>query len=392
MANHDVTTIIDPMAIYFDHNATTPVDPRVREAMLPYLGQDFGNPSSNTHAFGWKAQMAVDRARKQVAAIFSTAPKSVVFTSGATESNNLAILGALEYWLDAGEKPHFITTAVEHKAVLQVFDRAKKRGAEISIAPVNLEGVVEISTLRSLLQPNTRLISVMAANNEIGSVNPIAEIADLCAENKIVFHCDCAQAVGRMPLSLEKLKIDLLSLSGHKIYGPKGIGALIIRPINRDFKIQPLIVGGEQECGIRPGTLNVPGIVGLGVACEIANSEMQKEVEKLSAWQNRVLEKVRSFPQAVVNGPLKNRLCNNVSFSLRDFFPDQILEGLEGFAFSSGSACTSADAKPSHVLKSIGREDQLARSTVRLGFGRFNTESEIDQLLLKLSALIGDGT
>jgi len=377
------------MAIYFDHNATTPVDPRVRQAMLPYLEQDFGNPSSNTHAFGWKAQMAVDRARKQVASLFSVAPKTVVWTSGATESNNLAILGALEFWLESNDKPHFITTAVEHKAVLQVFDWAKKRGAEISIAPVNKDGCVELSTLKSLIQPNTRLISVMAANNEIGSVNALKEIGELCSQNKIVFHCDCAQAVGRMPLSFEDLKIDLLSLSGHKIYGPKGVGALIIRPINREFTLRPLMAGGEQECGLRPGTLNVPGIVGLGVACEILQQEMLAEIEKVSQWQRQVLETVQAFSEVVVNGPLKNRLCNNVSFSVKNLFPDEILEGLDGFAFSSGSACTSANAKPSHVLKAIGHEDQLARSTIRLGFGRFNTEHEIKQLLSQLKILIG---
>jgi cysteine desulfurase len=377
------------MAIYFDHNATTPVDPRVRQAMLPYLEQDFGNPSSNTHAFGWKAQMAVDRARKQVASVFSVAPKTVVWTSGATESNNLAILGALEFWLESEEKPHFITTAVEHKAVLQVFDWAKKRGAEVSVAPVDKDGCIELSTLKSLIQPNTRLISVMAANNEIGSVNALKEIGELCSENKIVFHCDCAQAVGRMPLSFENLKIDLLSLSGHKIYGPKGVGALIVRAINREFSLRPLMAGGEQECGLRPGTLNVPGIVGLGVACEILQAEMESEIEKLSHWQRQVLETVQTFPEVVVNGPLKNRLCNNVSFSVKNLFPDEILEGLDGFAFSSGSACTSANAKPSHVLKAIGREDQLARSTIRLGFGRFNTDAEIGKLLSQLKILIG---
>lgn len=389
MAYHLERKIIEPMIIYFDHNATTPVDPRVRQAMLPFFEHDFGNPSSHTHAYGWKAQMAVDRARKQVGALLSVPPKSVIWTSGATESNNLAILGTLTYLLETEEKPHFITTAVEHKCVLQVFEWAAKRGAEITIAPVNKDGCVEIAYLRELVRPNTRLISVMAANNEIGSINPLEEIAELCSEKQIILHCDCAQAVGRMPLALENLKIDLLSLSGHKIYAPKGVGTLVVRPINREFEVRPLMAGGEQECGLRPGTLNVPGIVGLGAACEILREEMNAEVEKLRAWQSQVLETIRSYSQVVINGPLKNRLCNNVSFSLKELHPDEILEGLEGFAFSSGSACTSADAKPSHVLKAIGREDQLARSTIRLGFGRFNTATEIEQLLERLKTLIG---
>jgi cysteine desulfurase len=378
------------MVLYFDHNATTPLDPRVREALLPFLNEDFGNPSSHTHAYGWKAQMAVDRARRQVAAFFSVPAKSVVWTSGATESNNLAIFGALDYFLESGEKPHFITTAVEHKAVLQVFERAQKRGADISIAPVNADGVVEIPYLRELIRPHTKLISVMAANNEIGSLNAIDQIGQLCHERKIVFHCDAAQAVGRIPISFENLKIDLLSLSGHKIYAPKGIGALIVRPINAEFELRPQMVGGEQECGLRPGTLNVAGIVGLAAACEILNREMAFEVEKLRIWQQKVMQSACRFDTVLLNGPRQNRLCNNLNFSIRNLAAADILEGLEGIAFSSGSACTSANAKPSHVLKAIGRDENLARSTIRLGFGRFNTDEQIDQLIARLEALIAN--
>lgn len=376
------------MAIYFDHNATTPIDPRAREAMLPFLAQDFGNPSSHTHAFGWKAQMAVEKARKQVAKLLNVAPKSVIWTSGATESNNLAILGVLDFFLEQNEKPHFITTAIEHKAVLQVFELAKKRGAEITIAPVNTDGAVEVETLRALLRPNTRLISAMAANNEIGTLNALDRIGELCRERKIVFHCDAAQAVGRIPLSFETLNIDLLSLSGHKIYGPKGIGALIYRPVNAEFELRPLMVGGEQENGLRPGTLNVPGIVGLGTACEVLQTETAAESEKLRNWQQQVIQTVSCFDCVVVNGPMQNRLCNNVSFSVKDRLPGDLLEALDGFACSSGSACTSANAKPSHVLKAIGREDALSRSTVRLGFGRFNTDQEIEQLTARLKTLL----
>jgi cysteine desulfurase len=376
------------MIHYFDHNATTPLDPRVRDAMMPFLGDDFGNPSSHTHAYGWKAQMAVDKARKTVATFFSTTPKSVIWTSGATESNNLAILGALDYFLENGEKPHFITTAVEHKAVLQVFERAQKRGAEITIAPVNNEGAIDIAYLRELIRPNTKLISVMAANNEIGSLNAIDQIGQLCSERKIIFHCDAAQAVGRIPISFANLKIDLLSLSGHKIYAPKGIGALIVRPVNAEFELRSQMVGGEQEGGLRPGTLNVPGIVGLAAACDILQQSMATEVEKLRMWQQKVMQNICRFDTVLLNGPRQNRLCNNLSFSIRHLPAADILEGLEGIAFSSGSACTSANAKPSHVLKAIGRDDETSRSTIRLGFGRFNTDEQIDQLIKRLETLI----
>jgi cysteine desulfurase len=373
--------------IYLDNNATTPVDPRVKLAMDPYLADDFGNASSQSHAFGWKAQMAVDKARSNVAKLFAVPSKAVVFTSGATESNNLAILGTLDFLLESEKNPHFLTTATEHKAVLQVFELAKKRGAEVSICPVDALGVVDLIALKNLIKPNTRFLSVMAANNEIGTLNPIAKIADLCAEKKIIFHCDAAQAVGRIPLDLGTLKIDLLSLSGHKIYGPKGVGALIVRPINRPFEVRPIIVGGEQENCLRPGTLNVPGIVGLGKACELAQAEMDAEIKKLNSWCRQILSATLSVNGAILNGHPKERLCNNLSFSFEHFMPDQLMTALSGLAYSSGSACTSGNPTPSHVLKAIGRSDKLARSTVRFGLGRFTTADEVAEVIAKISRL-----
>ena len=330
--------------------------------------------------------MAVDKARSQTAKLFNVPAKTVIFTSGATESNNLAILGTLDHLLES-EKPHLITTSTEHKAVLQVFELAKKRGAEISVCPVDSFGVVDLQALNSLIQPNTRLISVMAANNEIGTLNPVHEIAELCAQKQIIFHCDAAQAVGRIPLDLVKLKIDLLSLSGHKIYAPKGVGALLIRPINRKFAVQPIIVGGEQEQGIRPGTLNVPGIAGLGKACEILNQEMTDEVLKLEKWRDQILESTLAIPGTVLNGHPKERLCNNLSFSFENLHPDQLLSGLTGLAYSASSACTSGNASPSHVLRAIGRSDKLARSTVRFGLGRFTTEADVAFVIEKMTKL-----
>lgn len=374
--------------IYLDNHATTPMDPRVKAAMDPYFTEHFGNPASQSHGFGWKAQMAVDKARSQVADLFSLKPKNVVFTSGATESNNLGILGSIAFLKEHGDTPHIITTAIEHKGILQVVEKAKTAGCEITIAPVNQDGTISIEILAALIRPNTRLISVMAANNEIGTINSLREISELCSKHNVIFHTDAAQAVGRMPLSFEELKIDLLSVAGQKIYGPKGAGALLIRPINRLFQVRPIMAGGEQEWGLRPGTLNVPGIVALGAACEIMNKEMTDEVPRITALRNMILDSVASNSDIVVNGSLTHRLCGNISLSFRKRHPDEILDALNGVAFSSSSACSSGDPKPSYVLKSIGHSDELARSTVRFGIGRFNTRDEIVEVINKLKTLI----
>lgn len=378
--------------LYFDHNATTPLDPKVKAAMDPYLGEDFGNASSSSHAYGWKAQMGVEKARAQVAGLLSCQPKEVIFTSGATESNNLAIIGVLlnlmkNHGLDS-DVPHFITTQIEHKAVLEVFDRLKLFGATTTVLPVDSQGHFSMKDLEAAITKNTKLISIMGANNEIGTINPIEEVAQLCEGKNILFHTDCAQLVGRQKISFKDHNFYALSLSGHKVYGPKGIGALIVR-MEDQKKLCPLVVGGEQEKGLRPGTLNVPGIAGLGEACKIMMETMDDEILKLKAFQKRLFDLAKKHSsQLQVNGDMEQRLCNNVSLSFKSITPDQMALHLGGIAFSSGSACSSADAKPSYVLKAMGHNDMLARQTLRLGMGRFTRTEDVDFVIERLNRLL----
>jgi cysteine desulfurase len=366
-------------AVYMDNHATTPLDPRVREAMAPYLNEAFGNPSSRTHAFGWQAEMAVEKARGQVAALLGARPDQIVFTSGATESNNLAILGLLPLPNGSG-RGHMICGATEHKAVLEVSDEAARRGAGVTVLPVDNHGRMTVEAVAKALRPDTRLVSVMTANNEIGTVNPIAEIGRLSSERGIWLHTDAAQAVGRVPIKVDEWGIDLLSLSGHKIYGPKGVGALFIR---RDrVPLRPIAFGGQQEWGLRPGTLNVPGIVGLGAACEIAGLEMESENRRLKEWRDRLVQTVlKEVPGSRLNGHPDARLAGNISLSFGGLKSDLFSMGLGGLACSSGSACSSASGHPSHVLKAIGVGPELARATLRLGLGRFTTAAEVDKCL-----------
>jgi cysteine desulfurase len=375
-----------------DYNATTPVDPRVFKAMQPYLSEQFGNASSASHAFGWQAQSAVKKAREQVAALLGCRSSDVLFTSGATESNNMAILGLVR--THCKENPHIITQATEHKAVLEVFEAATEYGAQITVLPVDANGVIRMEDLRKALRPNTLMISIMMANNEVGALQPIQEIAELCREKKIVFHSDAAQSACKFAIDLKRVPIDMLSISGHKIYGPKGVGALIVRKLNRDFELKPLMFGGEQEKKLRPGTLNVAGIVGLGEACALGMQDVAEECARLHALQGRVLKAVRDrFPQVKLNGPEENRLCNNLSFSFPDMHADDMALELSGLAYSSGSACNSSNPKPSHVLTAMGVPEAMARATLRLGMGRFTTEEEvstvIDKLLKMLAKMYG---
>jgi cysteine desulfurase len=377
-----------PLPIYLDHNATTPLDPRVRTAMLPYLGEIFGNASSASHAYGWQAQAAVKKAREQVAALLGCRASDVIWTSGATESNNLAILGVVGRLCK--ERPHVITQATEHKAVLEVCEAAGEMGAEVTVLPVDGEGRVSVSAIEAALRPNTVLVSIMMANNEVGTLQPTAAIAELCRDRKLIFHADAAQAVGKFPVDLKALPIDLLSVSGHKIYGPKGVGALVARPLNRDFELKPLMFGGEQERGLRPGTLNVAGIVGLGEACAIAAQEMAAEGSRLREFQQGLFAAVRDrFPRVRINGPLADgRLCNNLSFSFPDLHPEDLALDLSGVAFSSGSACSSGSGKPSHVLRAMGLSDELARATLRLGLGRFTSADDLRIVTDKLLKML----
>lgn len=374
--------------IYMDHNATTPIDPRVLEVMQPFLGEHFGNASSNSHSYGWLAQSAVSKARKQVASLLGCEPRDVLWTSGATESNNMAILGVSRAM--KGSKHHIITQATEHKAVLEVCEAAQEWGADVTVLKVNKDGLVNLSELEKALRPDTVLISIMGANNEVGTLQPVTEIAALCKARKIIFHSDAAQSVGKVPLDLKTVSVDMLSISGHKIYAPKGVGALILRPTNRQFELKPIYFGGDQERGLRPGTLNVAGIAGLGMACQLAQENMTEESTRLRRFQQRFLQAIcERFPQVKVNGPVgEGRLCNNLSLSFPELPPDQISLDLSGLAYSSGSACNSASPMPSHVLKALGVEDCLSRSTLRLGTGRFTDPKDVETVIDKVLKML----
>jgi cysteine desulfurase len=370
-----------------DHNATTPLDPKVREAMLPYLNEAFGNASSASHAYGWQAQAAVKKAREQVGGLLGCRAADVIWTSGATESNNLAILGVVRTYCK--QNPHIITQATEHKAVLEVCEGAGDWGAETTVLPVDAEGLVRPEDVKKAMRPNTVLVSVMMANNEVGTIQPVKEIGAICREHGVIFHTDAAQSTGKYEFSLQDVHADLVSLSGHKIYAPKGVGALIVRPVNREFTLKPILFGGEQEKGLRPGTLNVAGIVGLGAACAAAKEDMKEECARLRAFQKRFVSEVQGrFPRVKINGSMAHRLCNNISFSFPDLHADDMALDLSGIAYSSGSACNSMNPKPSHVLKAMGVSDQLARATLRLGMGRSTTEAEVSTTLDKVLKML----
>jgi cysteine desulfurase len=363
--------------IYLDYNATTPVDPTVLEALLPYLQGSYGNPSSSEHEYGWQAAQAVERARGQCARLIGAEPRSIIFTSGATESNNLALLGFLRHRRkelpEGSPAPHLITTSVEHKAVLDVAAHLKSEGFEVTLLPVDSEGRVHSEQVMAALQPNTAMVSIMFGQNEIGSINPIKDIGQALPDH-VIFHVDAAQAAGRTPIDVDTMGIDLLSVSGHKIYGPKGVGYLYIR---RGIEIEPLFFGGGQERGLRPGTLNTAGIVGLGTACEICQKEMPTEIERLTKLRDRFIDRVlSSVPSARLNGHRHERLISNASFSFSNLSSDVFALGLRGVAVSAGSACSLG--QPSHVLASIGLPTPLARSTIRFGLGRFTTENDLD--------------
>ena len=364
--------------IYLDNNATTAVDPRVLDAMLPYFLERFGNAASKNHAFGWEAEAAVDSAREQVARLIgASSPREVVFTSGATESDNLAIKGVAEAYREKGN--HIVTCVTEHKAVLDCCKVLEKRGFEVSYLPVNRDGFVDLQLLRDSLTDKTILISIMAANNEIGTIQPTREIGRLAKEKGILFHSDATQAVGKIPLNVEDMGIDLLSLTAHKMYGPKGIGALYVRATKPRVKITGQIDGGGHERGMRSGTLNVPGIVGLGKACELAKKEISTEGERLTALRERLKTGIfEQLDDVRINGDAVMRLPGNLNLSFAYVDGESLMMGLKEIAVSSGSACTSASLEPSYVLKAIGLEDSLAHASIRFGLGRFNTADEIE--------------
>ncbi len=360
-----------------DNQATTAVDPRVLEAMLPFFTEKFGNAASRSHSFGWQAEQAVELAREQVAKLIGATPKEIVFTSGATESNNLAIKGVSEACCERGD--HIITQATEHKAVLDTCKRIEKQGCRVTTLSVGQDGLIDLDRLKRALDDRTILVSVMFANNEVGVIQPIAEIGALCQERGILFHTDAVQAVGKIPVDVGAMNIDLLSLSAHKLYGPKGVGALYVRRRTPRIPVASQMEGGGHERGMRSGTLNVPGIVGLGKACEIARAEMPAEARRLEELRNRLRDKLASSLDFTrVNGSMTHRLPGNLNMSFLHVEGEALLMGLDDVAVSSGSACTSAAIEPSYVLKALGVGDDEAHSSIRFGLGRFNTLAEVE--------------
>ena len=370
--------------VYLDNHATTPVDPRVLETMLPYFGEKFGNAASRSHAFGWEAEAAVDEAREQVAQIIQAAsPREIVFTSGATESDNLAIKGVAEAYRDKGD--HIVTCGTEHRAVLDSCKALERRGFRVTYLGVDRYGTVRLDQLREAVTDKTVLISVMAANNEIGTVQPIREIGQLAKEKSIIYHCDATQGVGKIPMSVEEMGIDLLSLSGHKIYGPKGVGALYVRSKRPKVRVSPIIDGGGHERGMRSGTLNVPGIVGLGKACQISMHELTREAARLTELRARLKDGIfGQLDEVYVNGHPTERLPGNLNLSFAHVEGESLMMALKEIAVSSGSACTSAALEPSYVLRALGIPEELAHTSIRFGLGRFNTEEEVDYAIRRV--------
>jgi cysteine desulfurase len=371
------------LPIYMDNHATSPVDPRVLEAMMPYFTTIFGNSASRNHSFGWEAEEAVEKARKQVADLIGATPKEIVFTSGATESNNLALKGIAEMYAEKGN--HIITAATEHKAILDTCKRLEKHGIRVTYLPVQTDGLVDLNMLREAITDKTILISIMYANNEIGVIQNVAEIGKIAHSRGVLFHTDGTQAVGKVPVNVIKDNIDLMSITAHKMYGPKGVGALYVRRKSPRVQITAQMDGGGHERGMRSGTLAVPGIVGLGEACAICQREMAEESKRLSHLRDKLKDKLmNALDEVYVNGNLEHRLPNNLNISFAYVEGESLLMGINDIAVSSGSACTSATLEPSYVLKALGAGDDLAHSSIRFGLGRFNTEEEVDYVADKV--------
>ena len=368
--------------IYLDYQATTPMDPRVLEAMMPYFTTKFGNAHSRSHSYGWEAEEGVEKARAQVAKLIGADEKEVIYTSGATESNNLAIRGVAEFYKD--RRNHIVTTVTEHKCVLDTCRHLEQQGFEVTYLPVQKNGLLDLDVLRAAVTDKTVVVSVMAVNNEIGVIQPLAEIGKICREKGAFFHTDAAQAAGKIPLDVEAMNIDLMSISGHKIYGPKGIGALYVRRKPR-VRLVPLIVGGGQERGFRSGTLPTPLCVGLGEACEIAAKEMDAEAKRLTKLRDRMLKGLQSkLTDLVINGDLEHRIPGNLNISFAYVEGESLMMGIKNLSVSSGSACTSASLEPSYVLRALGVEEEMAHTSLRIGLGRFTTEHEVDTAVAEL--------
>jgi len=373
--------------IYLDNHATTPMDERVLEAMLPYFREHFGNAASRNHAFGWVAEEAVEKARKQIASLINASPKEIVFTSGATESNNLAIKGVAEMYAEKGN--HIITAATEHKAVLDTCKRLEKRGCRVTYLPVRPDGLIDLDQLRDSITDKTILVSIMYGNNEIGTIQDIRTIGQICHEKGVLFHTDATQAVGKIPVDVIADNIDLLSCTAHKMYGPKGVGALYVRRKNPRVQLTAQMDGGGHERGMRSGTLNVAGIVGFGKAAELCQQLMPEEMPRLQRMRDRLKDAILAqLDEVYINGSMERRLPHNLNMSFAYVEGESLLMGINDIAVSSGSACTSATLEPSYVLKALGAGDDLAHSSIRFGLGRFTTEEEIDYTIGKVVEVV----
>ncbi len=364
------------LPLYFDNNATTPMDPRVLEAMLPYFTEKFGNSASRNHAFGWAAEEGVDYAREQVAQLIGANEKEIIFTSGATEGDNLGIKGVFEMYQDKGN--HIITCVTEHKAVLDTCKHLEKLGAQVTYLPVKEDGLLDLALLEAAMTPQTILVCIMYGNNEIGVIQPVKEIAAIAHKHGALFMTDATQTVGKIPVNVDADGIDLMAFTAHKMYGPKGVGALYVRRKNPRVKVTAQLDGGGHERGMRSGTLNVAGIVGFGKACELCRLEMDKDAKRLSALRDKLQNALTVLEESYVNGNVANRLPHTANISFKYVEGEGLMMAMKDLAVSSGSACTSASLEPSYVLKSLGLSDDLAHSSIRFGLGRFTTEEEVD--------------
>ena len=375
------------LPIYLDNNATTPMDPRVLEAMTPYFLEDFGNAASRNHPFGWKAEEAVDYAREQVAKLIGADPKEIIFTSGATEGDNLGIKGVYEMYASKGN--HIITATTEHKAVLDTCKHIEKSGGEVTYLEVKADGLIDLKELEAAIKPTTILIAIMYANNEIGVIQPVKEIGAIAKKNGVLFFTDAVQAVGKIPVDVNKDGIDLMAFTAHKMYGPKGVGALYVRRKNPRVKVTAQMDGGGHERGMRSGTLNVPGIVGFGKACEICMNEMEIDTNRISILRDKLENELMKLEEAYINGSKEHRLPHVTNISFKHVEGEGLLMGFnKNIALSSGSACTSASLEPSYVLKALGLGDDLAHSSLRFGLGRFTTEDQIDYTVKAISETV----
>ncbi|MCA7975080.1 IscS subfamily cysteine desulfurase [Burkholderia cepacia] len=372
--------------IYMDYSATTPVDPRVVDKMVPFLHEQFGNPASRSHSYGWDAEQAVEEARAHVAALLGADPREIVWTSGATEGNNLAIKGAAHFYQGKGR--HLVTVKTEHKAVLDTCRELERQGFDVTYLDVREDGLLDLDTVRQALRADTILVSVMLANNETGVIQPVTEIGALCRARGIVFHCDAVQAAGKIPVDVNALNVDLLTVTAHKVYGPKGIGALYVRRKPR-VRIEAQMHGGGHERGIRSGTLPTHQIVGMGEAFRLAKEEMTEESRRVGALRDRLLAGLSTLDEVYVNGDLARRIPHNLNVSFNFVEGESLIMGIKGVAVSSGSACTSASLEPSYVLRALGRSDELAHSSIRFTLGRFTTEAEVDSVIAQVRDTVG---